>query len=133
MKIDQVKIIDIPKITDVRGNISVVENDTIPFKIKRVFYLYDVPSGMYRGAHAHKELQQFIIAVSGSFDVILKDRFGGEKRVTLKRPDKGLLVPNMIWSELDDFSSGAVSLVMASNEYIEADYIRDFDTFLNTK
>ena len=133
MNIDAIKIIDIPKITDVRGNISVVENKTIPFEIKRVFYLYDVPSGMYRGAHAHKELQQFIIAVSGSFDVVLKDRFGSEKRVTLKRPDRGLLVPPLIWSELDDFSSGAVSLVMASEKYLESDYIRDFNTFLETK
>lgn len=130
MKLSEVKLIDIPKITDVRGNISVVEKNTIPFKIERVFYLYDVPTGMYRGAHAHKELQEFIVAVSGSFDVILKDRFGEKKRFTLKRPDKGLLIPKLIWSELDDFSSGAVCLVMASKEYDEEDYIRDYDAFL---
>ena len=119
------KIIDIPKINNTKGNIGVVENDTIPFDVKRVYYLFDVPSGAKRGGHAHKKLKQVILAISGSFDVVLKD--GKSKEIiTLNRPDKGLLIENNIWRELENFSSGSVCLVLASEEFSEADYIRNY-------
>lgn len=122
-------IINLPKIEDPRGNLSVVENDTIPFPIRRVYYLYDVPSGTQRGGHAHKEQEAFIIAVSGSFDVILND--GKEEHIfRLNMPNQGLHVPKMKWRELKNFSSGAVCLVISPAEYDEDDYIRDFDEFL---
>ncbi len=130
MSLDRVKIIDIPKITDVRGNLSVIENDVVPFDVKRVYYLYDVPSGTHRGGHAHKKLYQLLIAISGSFNVVLKDSSGNTKVVTLNKPNTGLLIPNMVWRELEDFSSGAICLVVASEVYEESDYIRDFDRFL---
>ncbi|GAK76946.1 MULTISPECIES: sugar 3,4-ketoisomerase [Nonlabens] len=123
-----VKIIDIPKITDPRGNLAVIEGDTIPFKMERVYYLYDVPSSSQRGGHAHKELRQLIVALSGSFDVVLDD--GNEqKTVTLNKPDKGLLIPTMVWRELENFSSGSVCMVVASMEFSEDDYIRDYNEF----
>ncbi|MFK2819734.1 FdtA/QdtA family cupin domain-containing protein [Flavobacteriaceae sp. LMIT009] len=131
MKLDEVKIINIPKITDVRGNLSVIENDVVPFSIKRVYYLYDVPSGSYRGGHAHKELEQLLIAISGSFDVVLKDQDGNKRIITLNKPDKGLLIPSMVWRELEDFSSGAICLVIASQPYDEDDYIYDLEDFLS--
>jgi len=129
LSLNQIKIIDIPKITDVRGNLSVIENDVIPFDIKRVYYLYDVPSGSYRGGHAHKQLQQLLIAISGSFDVVLKDKNGDQQTITLNKPNKGLLIPNMVWRELEEFSSGAICLVVASEVYDKDDYIRDFNVF----
>ena len=132
MSLNKVKIIDIPKITDVRGNLSVIENDVIPFDIKRVYYLYDVPSGSYRGGHAHKNLQQLLIAISGSFDVVLKDTNGNQQIITLNKPNKGLLIPNMIWREIEEFSSGAICLVVASETYDKEDYIRDFNQFLSS-
>lgn len=131
MKLEEVKIINIPKITDVRGNLSVIENDVVPFSIKRVYYLYDVPSGSYRGGHAHKDLEQLLIAISGSFDVVIKDQEGNKRTITLNKPDKGLLIPNMVWRELEDFSSGAICLVIASQPYDEDDYIYDLDNFLS--
>jgi len=125
-----VQIIDIPKITDPRGNLAVIEKDTIPFDMQRVYYLYDVPSSSHRGGHAHKELHQLLVALSGSFDVVLDN--GKEKKViTLNKPDKGLLIPTMIWRELENFSSGAVCMVVASHEFDEDDYIRDYDLFMN--
>ncbi len=126
------KILSIPKIEDPRGNLSVIENDVIPFFIKRVYYLYDVPSAAERGGHSHIEQQEFLIALSGSFDVILND--GKEhKTVTLNKPFEGLLITNGIWRELKNFSSGSVCLVIASDVFKEEDYIRDFDDFLKTK
>ena len=125
------KIIDIPKINNAKGNIGVIESTTIPFDIKRVYYLFDVPSGAKRGGHAHKKLKQVLIAISGSFDVVLKD--GKSKEViTLNRPDKGLLIENNIWRELENFSSGSVCLVLASEEFSEEDYIRNYKEYLNS-
>jgi len=129
--LNTIKIIDIPKISDPdgRGNLSVVEKELIPFQIKRVYYLYDVPSDSSRGGHAHIELQQFLIALSGSFDVILTN--GKEKQtITLNKPNKGLYIPNGIWRELDNFSAGAVCLSLVSDIYKEEDYIRDYEDFL---
>nr|WP_315248404.1 FdtA/QdtA family cupin domain-containing protein [uncultured Flavobacterium sp.] len=125
-----VQIIAIPKIEERRGNLSVIENDTVPFDIKRVYYLYDVPSGAERGGHAHKNLQQFLVALSGSFDVVLNDG-KEERKVTLNKPYQGLLINSGIWRELQNFSSGSVCLVVASEVYVEEDYIRDFDEFIN--
>ena len=127
-----IKLIDIPKITDPRGNLAVIEKETVPFAIKRVYYLFDVPNGSFRGGHSHREQTEFLVALSGSFNVVLND--GREKRsITLKKPTQGLLIPTGIWRELDDFSSGAVCLVVSSGEFDEEDYIRDFGAFLASK
>lgn len=119
--------------SDRKGNLSVVQNeDTIPFDVKRVYYLYDVPGGESRGAHAHKELSQLIVAASGSFTVTLDD--GKVKRsFLLNRPYQGLLVVPGIWRTLDDFSSGSVCMVLASHGYDKNDYIREYDEFLDYK
>ena len=124
-----IELIEIPKIENVLGTIGVVENNTIPFEMKRVYYLYDIPSSASRGGHAHKNLQQVLIAISGSFDVIVKDGISEEK-ITLNKPNLGLLINANIWRELDNFSSGAVCLVMASAVFDEADYIRDYQKFM---
>ena len=130
MNIDLCKIIDLPKITDARGNLTFVESSNqIPFDIQRVYYLYDVPGGAQRGGHAHKGLHQLIIAMSGSFDVVLDDGMR-KKRVHMNRSYNGLYVCPMIWRELDNFSSGSVLMVLASNKYDEQDYYRDYDQFL---
>jgi hypothetical protein len=123
------RIIELPKITDPRGNLTFIEGDYhVPFDIRRVYYLYDVPGGAERGGHAHKELSQLIVAMSGSFDVLLDD--GREKRrFHLNRSYYGLYVCPMIWRELDNFSSGSVCMVLASNRYDEADYYRDYDQY----
>jgi WxcM-like, C-terminal len=119
----------LPKIEDVRGNLTFIEGiNHVPFEIKRVYYLYDVPGGESRGGHAHKELEQFIIAANGSFDVILDDGFNKERH-HLNRSYYGLYIPNMIWRELDNFSSGSVCLVLASEHYEEDDYIREHESF----
>ena len=130
MSIHQCRIIDLPKIEDSRGNLSFIEGGIhIPFDIKRAYYLYDVPGGSDRGSHAHKNLHQFIVAMSGSFDVVLDD--GKEqKRFHLNRSYYGLYVCPMMWRLLDNFSSGAVCMVLASEHYDEADYIRDYQEFL---
>jgi dTDP-4-dehydrorhamnose 3,5-epimerase-like enzyme len=132
MSIQHCKIISVPKIEDPRGNLSVIENDVIPFEMKRVYYLYDVPSGAERGGHSHKEQQEFLVALSGSFDVILNDG-QHEKVVSLNKPFEGLLITNGIWRELKNFSSGAVCLVIASAVFVEKDYIRVFQDFLKSK
>ena len=126
-------MIELDKHHHVKGNITVVENGkTVPFDVKRSYYLYDIPGGESRGGHAHKDLCQLIVAASGCFNVILND--GDVKRTfTLNRPYQGLLVVPGIWRELDDFSSGSVCLVLASMGYDEADYIRDYDAFLKYK
>lgn len=124
-----VEIITLPKFEDVTGNVAVIEKDIIPFKIKRVFYLYDVAGNSVRGRHAHKSLLQFIVPVYGSFDVTVKDG-KTEKLFTLNNPNQGLMVNTGIWNELSNFSSGAVCMVLASDIYNEDDYIRDYDAFL---
>jgi dTDP-4-dehydrorhamnose 3,5-epimerase-like enzyme len=129
MNLSKCKLIDLPKVTDERGNLTFIEeNRHIPFDIKRVYYLYDVPGGESRAGHAHRSLQQFMIAVSGSFDVILDDGFK-RKKFQLNRSYYGLYIPPMLWRELDNFSSGSVCLVLASELYDEKDYIRDYETF----
>lgn len=128
--LDTCRLIDLPKISDPRGNLTFIEGSVhVPFDIARMYYLYDVPGGSERGGHAHKALHQLIIAMSGSFDVVLDDG-SDKKRVHLSRSYYGLYVCPMIWRELDNFSSGAVCAVLASNRYDEADYYRDYDQFM---
>lgn len=130
MTLEKCKYITLSTVTDPRGSLSFVEAGVhVPFEIRRIYYLYDVPDGEGRGAHAHKELQQLIIAVSGSFDVTLDD--GREKKkFTLDSPNKGLYVCPMIWRDLSRFSSDAVCLVLASDRYAESDYYRNYVDFL---
>jgi len=131
MSIANVRLLDLPKVEDTRGNLTFVEGTRhVPFDIQRVYYLYDVPGGAERGGHAHRELEQLIIAMSGSFDVILDDG-KARHRFHLNRSYYGLYVPKMIWRELDNFSSGSVCLVLASNRYDEGDYYRDHDEYLH--
>ncbi|MCL4164990.1 UNVERIFIED_CONTAM: hypothetical protein GTU68_014587 [Idotea baltica] len=127
--IDNVNLIDIPKVHDERGILAVIEKDIIPFAIKRVYYLYDVPSDSYRGGHAHKVQQSIIIALSGSFEVVVDDG-KTKKRITLNKPNQGLYIPTQIWREIENFSSGAVCLVLASTDYDETEYIRDYKKFV---
>tara|TARA_R110001583_G_scaffold93686_1_gene236696 strand:- start:24 stop:428 length:405 start_codon:yes stop_codon:yes gene_type:complete len=127
--INNVSLIEIPKVHDERGFLAVVEKDAIPFAMKRVYYLYDVPTESSRGGHAHKEQQSVIIALSGSFEVIVDDG-NIKKRIMLNKPNQGLYIPTHIWREIDNFSSGSVCLVLASTDYDEAEYIRDYDQFL---
>ena len=133
MNIDICQVIDLPKITDPRGNLTFVESGAqIPFDIQRVYYLYDVPGGAERGGHAHKGLSQLIVAMSGSFDVILNDG-RNEKRIHLNRSYQGLYVCPMIWRELDNFSSSSVCMVLASNKYDENDYFREYAEFMRVR
>lgn len=125
------QLIDIPKIEDPRGNLAVIEKDLIPYDVKRTYYLFDVPSGAYRGGHSHKECVELLIAISGSFEVTL-DNGVNKQRVMLNNPAKGLLIPVNMWRELENFSSGAVCLVLASDVYEEGDYIRDYDQFIDS-
>jgi hypothetical protein len=128
--VNECRIIELPKITDPRGNLTFIENSNhIPFDIKRVYYLYDVPGGSDRGSHAHKNLHQFIVAMAGSFDVELDDG-KNKKRFQLNRSYYGLYVCPMMWRLLDNFSSGAVCMVLASEFYSAQDYHRDYDTFV---
>ena len=131
MSLDNCKIIELPKISDQRGNLTFLEGGThVPFDIKRVYYLYDVPGGSERGAHGHKELEQLMIAMSGSFDVTLDDG-NSKRRFSLNRPYYGLYVPPMTWRELDNFSSGSVCMVLASDVYDESDYFREYSDFIS--
>lgn len=129
MPISDCRVVSLPKIADQRGNLTFIEGGRhVEFEIKRVYYLYDVPGGAERGGHAHRDLRQFIIAASGSFDVILDDGTD-RQRFHLNRPYSGLYVAPMIWREIDNFSGGSVCLVLASTVYDEADYLRDYDAF----
>lgn len=131
MMLNKCQIFDLPRINDPRGNLTFVEaNRHIPFDIQRVYYLYDVPGGAERGGHAHKALHQLIIAMSGSFDIHLDDGYA-KKTIHLNRSYSGLYLCPMIWREIDNFSSGAVCMVLASNYYDENDYYRDYDVFIN--
>lgn len=124
------RIIDLPKISDPRGNLTFIEGTNhIPFEIKRVYYLYDVPGGAERGAHGHRRLQQFIVAMSGSFDVILDDGFD-KRTIHMNRSYYGLYVSPMMWRDITNVSSGAVLMVLASERYDESDYFRDYGQFL---
>ena len=123
------RMIDLPKVTDARGNLTFVEGGMhVPFDIRRVYYLYDVPGGAERGGHSHKQWHQLLIALSGSFDVVLDD---GRSRVRqhLNRSYRGLYIPPMIWREIDNFSGGSVCLVLASEKFDEADYFRHYDDY----
>lgn len=123
-------MIELPKISDPRGNLTFIEGGRhVPFPIERVYYLYDVPGGAARGGHAHRALRQLIVAISGSFDVLLDDGCG-KQRFHLNRSYCGLYVCPMIWRELENFSSGSVCMVLASNRYDETDYYRDYDAYL---
>lgn len=132
MELMTYRLLEIPKIKDPRGSLSVIEKDVIPFEIKRVYYLYDVPSDAYRGGHAHKEQYELLIALSGSFEVVL-DTVMKREIIMLNKPNIGLLIPTMIWRELQSFSFGAVCLVLASDVFDENDYIRDFNRFKSFK
>jgi len=130
MSVKDCKIIELPKISDPRGNLTFVEGGQhIPFDIKRVYYLYDVPGGAERGAHGHKKLQKLIIEMSGSFDVVLDDGFE-KKSFHMNRSYYGLYVSPMMWRDITNVSSGAVCMVLASDYYHEADYYRDYNAFL---
>jgi hypothetical protein len=129
----QCRLLELPQIRDARGNLTVVEGTRhVPFELKRVYYLYDVPSGSVRAGHAHKALQQVLIAVSGSFDVLLDDGFN---RATyhLNRPFHGLYIPSLVWREIGNFSSGSVCVVLASELFDESDYYRDYEDFLRAR
>lgn len=126
-------ILDIPKILDKRGNLSFFEYpNQIPFKIKRTYWIYDVPGGEIRGSHAFKEQQEFIIALSGSFDVVLNDG-AQEKKYSLNRSYHGLYIPNMFWRKLENFSTNSLALIVSDSFYCETDYIRDFEQFKKLK
>jgi hypothetical protein len=132
MSLTKCRIIDLPKISDPRGNLTFIEGGRhVPFEIKRAYYLYDVPGGAQRGGHAHKSLHEFIIALSGSFDVILDDGTQ-KKRFHLNRSYYGLYSCPMIWRELDNFSSASVCMVLASNLYDESDYYRNYEEFVQS-
>lgn len=133
MKPSEPTLINLPKFLDLRGNLSFIEEDSqLPFKIRRVYWIYDVPGGEHRGGHAFRETEELIVALSGSFDVVLHD---GEKeyRFSLNRSYYGVLVPKMIWRMLENFSTNSLALIIVSTDYNEADYIRDFEKFKNLK
>jgi len=129
MSLAACRLVDLPRVADPRGNLTFIEaEEHVPFPIRRVYYLYDVPGGETRGGHAHRELEQLIIAASGSFEVVLSDGLT-QARFLLNRSYVGVYIPRMVWRELVNFSSGSVCLVLASTHYDEADYFRDFDEF----
>ena len=129
--INSTKLLDLPKIHDSRGNLSIIEsNINIPFEIKRVYWIFDVPGGEIRGGHAYKESEEFIVALSGSFDIVIRigDQF---QRINLSRSYYGIYIPKMTWRSLENFSTNSLALILASTEYKEDDYIRDYVTYLN--
>ncbi|REG98464.1 sugar 3,4-ketoisomerase [Flavobacterium aquicola] len=130
--IEEIQLLKIPVIEDIRGNLGVIENGFLPFELKRVYYLFDVPSSAFRGGHSHILQQEVLIALSGSFEVTIHDGYS-KKSYLLNKPNAGLLIPAGYWRELENFSSGAVCLVLASDVFDEDDYIRDFDKFLESK
>lgn len=132
MGLEDCKIIELPRIVDPRGSLTFIETERhLPFAIKRVYYLYDLPGGATRAGHGHKTLSQLLIALSGSFDVELDDGLE-RKKYTLNRPYQGLYLPPMIWRDIDNFSSGSVCMVLASAYFDEADYYRDYNEFVST-
>lgn len=131
MGIENCKLFEFKKFADQRGNLTAIEGEQdIPFSIKRAYYLYNVPTGAARAGHAHKALEQIVIAISGSFDIYVKDG-KSTKHYHLNQPNIGLYLPNQVWRELDNFSTDAVCFVLASQHYDEEDYYRDYKTFLN--
>jgi len=127
------QIIQLPKITDVRGNLSFVQNaDQVPFAIKRVFWIYDVPGGETRGGHAFKTQQELIIVISGSIDIIVVDPVGNQTKFALNRSYSALYIPPLHWRHLENFSTNSVSVHLSSDDFSEAEYIRDFDSFKKT-
>ena len=129
MSLKECKLIELPKVSDPRGNLTFIEGAKhIPFEIKRIYYLYDVPGGAHRAGHAHKILHQVLVALSGSFDITLDDGFS-QRKFHLNRSYQGLYIPAMVWRDIDNFSSGAVCLALASIFYDESEYYRDYDTF----
>ena len=133
MKLNAVRVIQLPKFLDSRGNLSFVEQlNHIPFEIRRTYWLYDVPGGECRGGHAYRENQEFIVALSGSFDVVLDDG-QGKKTFTLNRSYYGLYVPKGLWREMENFSTNSLAMILSSTDYDVNDYIRDYDEFLKLK
>jgi hypothetical protein len=129
----KIEIVNLPKILDDRGNLSFIEEEGhIPFKIKRVYWIYDVPGGEFRGSHAFKETEELIVALSGSFDVVLHDGIK-ESRYSLNRSYHGVYVPKLVWRKLDNFSTNSLALILASTAYNEKDYIRDFKEFMSLR
>jgi dTDP-4-dehydrorhamnose 3,5-epimerase-like enzyme len=130
--LNDIQLINFPVVEDVRGNLAFIQNDILPFEFKRIYYLFDVPSTSFRGGHSHINQHEILIALSGSFEVVLDN--GLEKnKILLNKPNVGLLINTGIWRELQNFSSGAVCLVLASDVFEESDYIRDYDEFLISK
>ncbi|HEX7083914.1 MAG TPA: FdtA/QdtA family cupin domain-containing protein [Gaiellaceae bacterium] len=130
MCLDRCQLVELPRVNDARGNLTFIESERhVDFQIRRVYYLYDVPGGAERGGHAHKQLHQLFVAMSGSFDVVLDDGHD-RRRVHLNRSYTGLYVPEMVWREIDNFSSGSVCMVLASEVYDEDDYFRDYSEFV---
>lgn len=133
MKLSDVKIIDLPKVLDPRGNLSFIENSShIPFSIARSYWIYDVPGGEIRGSHAYKENSEFIVALSGSFDVVLHDGYE-EKKYSLNRSYYGLYVPHMLWRSMENFSTNSLALILSSTDYNTDDYLRNFNEFQSLK
>jgi dTDP-4-dehydrorhamnose 3,5-epimerase-like enzyme len=130
--IQDIALLKIPVVEDLSGNLAFIQNEILPFEFKRVYYLFDVPSTAFRGGHSHIEQHELLIALSGSFEVTVNDGTH-KKSYLLNKPNIGLHLPKEIWRELENFSSGAVCLVLASDVFEESDYIRDYDTFLNSK
>lgn len=130
MSIPNCKLIELPKISDPRGNLTFIEGTKhVPFEIKRIYYLYDVPGGAHRAGHAHKTLHQVLVALSGSFDITVDNGFS-QMKFHLNRSYQGLYIPAMVWRDIDNFSSGAVCLALASTVYDESEYYREYETFL---